>query len=90
MRRVVEINDIEINPSQFVIQKSESIYKNYSLKEKIGEGAFGIVYKAVHKVTGESRAIKFIDKTVVGAEKESKLLQEINILKKLVCVSCKS
>ncbi len=34
----VEINDIEINPSQFVVENSESIYKNYILKEKIGEG----------------------------------------------------
>ncbi len=50
-------------------------------------GAFGIVYKAQHKVTGETRAIKFIDKSAVSAEKESKLLQEITILKKLVLFS---
>ena len=52
-------------------------------------GAFGIVYKAVHKTTGELRAIKFIDKSAVSAEKESKLLQEITILKKLVCTQVK-
>ena len=32
------IAEVTIDPSQFVMEKTESIYKNYSLKEKIGEG----------------------------------------------------
>jgi len=86
--------DLEINPSQFVLEKTESIYHNYAIKEKIGEGkkriwqcdigAFGLVYKAVHKLTQDIRAIKFIDKSAVDPEKETKLLQEIDILKQLV------
>jgi calcium-dependent protein kinase len=48
-------------------------------------GAFGIVYKAVHKATSELRAIKFIDRSAVSQEFTTNLLQEIDILKKLVC-----
>ncbi len=38
-------------------------------------------------MTGEVRAVKFIDRSAVNAERESKLLQEINILKELVLYS---
>ena len=34
----VGINDIDVDPSQFITEKTESIYANYSMKEKIGEG----------------------------------------------------
>ena len=87
------MDEIEISPGQFILMKDDSLYKNYNMKEKIGEGtnfkfsllgAFGVVYKATHKITGEQRAIKFIDRTSVSPEKEVKLMQEIEILKKLV------
>ena len=42
------------------------------------------MYKAIHKGTGDTRAVKFIDKASVQAEDVSKLLKEINILKTLV------
>jgi len=32
------IAEIAITPSQFILELNESIYKNYSLKEKLGEG----------------------------------------------------
>jgi len=47
-------------------------------------GSFGIVYKAVHKTTNEIRAVKFITKSAVSNDKVTKLIQEINILKKMV------
>ena len=85
------INDIYVTPSQFILQKDESIYKNYSLREKLGEGkkplilgSFGIVYKAIHKISQEKRAIKFIDRASVTSEQEAKLFQEIEILRQLV------
>ncbi len=37
---VKDISGIVIEPSQFVFEKSESIYKSYSLREKLGEGTF--------------------------------------------------
>lgn len=35
---------IDVNPSQFVLQNDESIYLNYSLKEKLGEGNYCYEY----------------------------------------------
>jgi len=88
------INDIGISPDQFILEKNESIYQTYSMREKLGEGkflkfknpigSFGIVYKAVHKITQEKRAIKFIDRSAVTPEEEAKLMQEIAILRQLV------
>ena len=34
----VDISELSINPGQFVLEKTESIYHNYAIKEKIGEG----------------------------------------------------
>ncbi len=42
------------------------------------------MYKAIHKVSQEKRAIKFIDRSAVSASEEAKLMQEISILRQLV------
>jgi serine/threonine protein kinase len=41
------------------------------------------VYKAVHKVTKEPRAIKLIDKSIVPKDKEKELFSEIKVLKEM-------
>lgn len=41
----------------------------YEFKEKIGEGTFGKVYRAVHRETGIMRAIKLIYKNRVENSK---------------------
>ena len=53
----------------------------YEFKEKIGEGSFGKVYKAVHRETGKPRAIKLIYKKKV--ENYKNILGEIESLRKL-------
>ena len=47
-------------------------------------GSFGKVFKGLHKITKEIRAIKSIDKANVDQEAEAKLFEEIAILKELV------
>ncbi len=32
------VDEIDISPSQFVIENKENIYKSYTFQEKIGEG----------------------------------------------------
>lgn len=49
----------------------------------MGEGTYGNVYKAEHKVSKAVRAIKILKKSKISSEKHSKMMNEIEILKKL-------
>ena len=40
--------------------KSKSLFDEYTIKEKLGEGAYGSVYKVQHKFTNFLRAVKAI------------------------------
>jgi serine/threonine protein kinase len=40
--------------------KKEDPFLNYEMNEKLGEGNFGEVFRAVHKKSGEERAIKIL------------------------------
>jgi serine/threonine protein kinase len=48
-----------INPIKETCENFDDVYDLYNLKEKLGEGAFGIVYKAFNKITKKNVAIKF-------------------------------
>lgn len=53
--------------------KTKSLFDEYEIKEKLGEGAYGCVYKVQHKTTGFLRAVKAIkrkhvDSTAFGNE----------------------
>lgn len=61
--------------------KIERLFKSkmYSLVEKIGEGGFGHVYKAINKNTGQLVAIKFISvNSVLSSDKKRKCIQRFN------------
>ena len=47
-------------------------------------GAFGEVRKAIHRATGMTRAIKIISKAATSQEEQEKLINEVDILKRLV------
>lgn len=38
VKRKKSVNEIAVTPSQFILKQDESILKNYTLKEKLGEG----------------------------------------------------
>lgn len=46
-------------------------------------GTYGTVYKAVHKITKEKRAIKLIKKCTVPKSQQGQLLSEIKVLKEM-------
>jgi calcium-dependent protein kinase len=74
------VTKIKIDKSDFVRMKEDNIFEEYELKEKLGEGAYGSVYKVQQKATGYLRAVKAIKKKVVDP---SEFYNEIEVLKAL-------
>jgi calcium-dependent protein kinase len=70
--------DILVNKSMFINYERGSPNDNYILAKTLGEGAYGIVIKATHKLTKSTRAIKVIKK--MGENKETEITNEINML----------
>ena len=67
-------------------EKEDSITKkkigDYILGKKLGQGTFGIVVLAKHQITGESVAIKILDKDKIVKESDkTRLEREIRIMK---------
>ncbi|CAD8125723.1 unnamed protein product [Paramecium sonneborni] len=70
-----------IKQTMFVrVNSKKNINDSYLIKEMIGQGGFGKVYKVVHKQTGMIRALKMILKENMKKEDEERLLQETGIL----------
>ena len=66
-----------------VIPEREKIVCEYEKVEKIGEGTYGVVYKAKHRKTGKLAALK---KIRLESEEEgvpSTAIREISLLKEL-------
>ena len=71
---------IRIDKSDFVRMKEDNIFDEYELKEKLGEGAYGSVYKVQQKFTNYLRAVKAIKKKHVDS---TEFYNEIEVLKAL-------
>ncbi|GEQ70206.1 hypothetical protein JCM33374_g3882 [Metschnikowia sp. JCM 33374] len=56
---------------------------NYEFMEKLGEGAFSIVYKARHKRNGTLVAIKVLRKYQMDATQKQAVLKEVIIMRQL-------
>jgi len=66
-------NAVDIISLRSRLDTARSLEKKYTMLETVGEGAFGCVFRAQVKLTGDSRAIKKIAKTRVAAN--NKFLQ---------------
>lgn len=73
---------IKISTRNMIRQyKPTQIEENYKVLNKLGRGAFGSVFKIVHKTTGIIRAMKVIRKDCIKYQDDEKLfLKEIEIL----------
>lgn len=63
-----------------VTTREESVKQFYIMGEKIGEGTFGLVRKAVRRETGEEVAIKAMDKQKLDPDEMTSLQLEVEIL----------
>lgn len=81
----VSISDLKIDPGIFVGLRSGVIKDFYKVGKKLGSGKFGFVREAVHKFTGQRRAIKTIAKANMElySETKARFLVEVEILKTL-------
>jgi hypothetical protein len=55
---------IKIDKGNFVRIKANNFFDEYDLKEKLGEGSFGTVYKVIQRKTNYLRAVKAIKKKI--------------------------
>jgi calcium-dependent protein kinase len=70
----------KINKANFVAFKKGLITNDYNFGTSLGAGSFGSVRSAVHKGTGQPRAVKILKKT---EQEQEKLFLEVDILAKL-------
>jgi calcium-dependent protein kinase len=77
---VTSVDNIKINKSTFIAYKTGSITRDYTFGKSLGSGSFGTVRQAVHKQTGQNRAVKILKKS---EQDEEKLFLEVDILAKL-------
>jgi serine/threonine protein kinase len=69
-------------PGQQIIQPVQGLEK-YKKQEKLGEGTYGVVYKAINLETGETVAIKKIRLEKEDDGVPSTAIREISLLKNL-------
>ena len=91
--QVIELNpksksnlyDLQISSSSFILHKTTNIKDDYIIGPMLGTGAFGSVYTAVHKLSGQERAIKTLSKVSVNLDKtrKSKFFAEVDILRSI-------
>ena len=83
-----DVTDIKVDTKFFIKKSLKNVYEIYEKISKLGNGAFGTVYKVKRKNSGFNpiiRALKEIskEKMMTSEESGSELRNEIEILKKL-------
>lgn len=75
--------EIKIAASSFVSKRDGKLRDHYSIGAKLGSGAFGFVRVATHKLTGQRRAVKTIEKEniIKDSAEQAKFFAEVDILR---------
>ena len=71
-----------------LLNKQKPVFKSldeFDIEENIGEGAFGVVYKAKHLPTKKIYALKMIDLSELASEEYGNVKKEIKIHSQLNC-----
>lgn len=82
--KATTVKDIQIKKANIITMNTRNPEDIYEQISELGEGSFGRVIKVRHKETGDYRAIKIINKSVILDEiQEEDIESEIRILKEL-------
>ena len=66
------------------IKDKDQLLLEYNVLKKLGEGTFGVVVLAIHKITNEKVAIKILEKEkIIDKTDMNRIKKEIEILKQL-------
>jgi calcium-dependent protein kinase len=79
-RKNLKNPSLKFDKSNFIRMKTKSLFDEYEIKEKLGEGAYGAVYKVQQRTTLFLRAVKAIKRKHVDSTSFS---NEIAVLKTL-------
>ena len=77
-RKNLKNPSLKFDKSNFIRMKTKSLFDEYEIKEKLGEGAYGAVYKVQQRTTSFLRAVKAIKRKHVDSTSFS---NEIGVLK---------
>lgn len=75
--------DVKIRARSFLQHTKDDLEQIYKREEKLGDGAFGVVFKARHRISGDVRAIKSLSKGKLTRNQTESILNEIRILQSL-------
>lgn len=69
---------------QWVVGETAAIEATYDILEQLGQpGTYGTAYRAIHKHSGETRAVKVMEKTYWSQEEWAAVRKEVMVLQKL-------
>jgi len=81
---ITKEEDIKIFHNQLVVENKGSIANHYRIMQKIGSGTFGKVYKVLHTLTNQYRAMKVVKIDTINYQDDDKtFLKEIEMLAQL-------
>lgn len=84
-KNIKSINDLKLITSNLIFERSEPFNKYYKIIESLGGGSFGKVYKCLHLVTNQERALKIVklDNKEDEGQSAVKIINEIEFLAQL-------
>jgi calcium-dependent protein kinase len=81
---ITKEEDIKIFHNTLVVENKGSIANHYRIMQKIGSGTFGKVYKVLHTITNQYRAMKVVKIDTINYQDDEKtFLKEIEMLSQL-------
>lgn len=79
-KNLQRISSINLDKEKFILTKKRNLLDEYEIIKRIGEGAYGSVFKAKSRTTREEVAIKCLKKNSLNNEA---FLNEISLLRRL-------